>query len=138
MITDVVTGLKVNSRVMLENAHRFCESVCTEALVFTLGNAIGKDSAFQLIRELSQRSQDEGVRLRDLLLYDPRVRDSGVSRETLERCFDPSAYVGQATVLVDRVIHNSFPTADQDGHDEATGQLPAPSVNRRARLVLQT
>jgi adenylosuccinate lyase len=137
LITDVITGLKVNSQVMLDNAHRFSEAVCTEALVFMLGNVLGKDSAFRLIHELSQRSQNERVPLRDLLLSDPRVRDTGVSREALERCFDPSAYVGQAAVLVDRVIRNSFP-ADHEAHDEVGGQRPVVATNRQPRLVLQT
>jgi adenylosuccinate lyase len=137
-ITELVTGLKVNSHVMFENAHRFCESVCTEALMFALGNVLGKESAFRLIYELSHRSQNEGVLLRDLLLHDPRVRGTGVTREELERCFDPSAYIGQATVLVDRAIHGSFPVKDHDGHDDTSGQRQLPRAILQPQPVLRT
>lgn len=138
MLTEVVVGLKVNSHVMLENANRFCEAVCTEALVFTLGNVLGKESAFRLIHELSQRSQTEGVLLRELLVCDPRVRDSGVARDELDRCFDPAAYVGQASVLVDRVIHGCFPADHEDHAAAAAGNLPVPPSARPFRFVLQT
>lgn len=94
----VIGGLKVHEQAMADNAREAAEAVCTEALMLTLGEHIGKQSALAHVYEVSQAATSAGLPLREQLQGSPTVRDH-LSAEELERIFDPSRYVGSAREL---------------------------------------
>ncbi len=83
---DVLGGLLLSERVML-----------------ALGEGIGKQTAHEVVYDIAMRAQREGIAFRDALLADARVAPH-LSRTALEELLDPTAYLGLAPALVDRVV----------------------------------
>ena len=75
----VIRGLTVNTARMKENLHRLGGLLLSEPIM---------------------------LRLRDLLLADPRARAS-LDDDDLDRLLDPAASVGLAGSFVDRVVHEA-------------------------------
>jgi adenylosuccinate lyase len=64
---------------------------------------MGKQTAHEVVYELCMKSVEEGIPFRDVLMADERVREA-VGKEELENLMDPSAYLGSAPQIVDRVL----------------------------------
>lgn len=99
----VIKNLEINQSQMEGFAHQMAHALCTESLMLNLAQQLGKQSAYAIIYELSQRSQSEGLSFKDLLLKDERVT---LSTENIEHIFDPSNYLGHSSHQVQQVLSN--------------------------------
>ncbi len=104
LMKSILGGLTINKARIKENLDRFAVLISTEALMFMLGEKIGKQSAHTLIYEASMGSsrpnQDE---LLDRLMTYPEITRS-FNRADLEKAIDPSRHTGLASAIIDRVL----------------------------------
>lgn len=70
--------------------------------MLALAGQFGKQTAHELLHEVTQASQRQGVPFREALLGQPRLRGC-FSAEALEELLDPVGYVGLAAEMVDLV-----------------------------------
>jgi len=103
IIKFILENLVVHEEVMKRNCQAVAELISTEALMFLLGEKIGKQRAHQLLYTVSMSIHDTGRSLIDQLLEQPEVK--GVfSREMLEKAVAPANNIGLARSLTDTVI----------------------------------
>ncbi len=104
MLTSIVVGcITVRKDEMETTARAAADLACTEALMFLLGQQVGKDRAFSMIHLLSQRAIDGKKTVRECALASHEL-SLVLERSTIEDIFDPTTYLGAAGELVDRVL----------------------------------
>ncbi len=104
MLDDVLDGLTIHGTTMATRARACREALCTEAFVFALAKRRGKETAYRFVRELSQRSRDQGCSFSDLLCQHPGVIESLGGADAIERLLEPSHHLGAYSSLIDRVL----------------------------------
>jgi len=104
MMKSILGGLTIDQKRIKENLDRFSVLISTEALMFLLGEKIGKQSAHTLIYEASMASSGPNQdALLDRLMTSPEVIGA-FSRTDLEKAVDPSRHTGLASAIIDRVL----------------------------------
>ncbi len=101
----VLAELEVHEATMAEEAQAGRDEICSEALMLSLGKHIGKQSAHEVVYQLSQRAHDDGAALRVVAGESPQVT-AALSRAELGAVFEPDGQTGEAGALVDRVVTN--------------------------------
>ena len=99
----VLAGLVVKPDNMLRNLNKLGGLLLSERLMFALAKPLGKQTAHEVIYELSMRSLEENIPFRDILLADEQIC-SAVGADELEKLLDPSTYLGSAPQTVERVL----------------------------------
>jgi 3-carboxy-cis,cis-muconate cycloisomerase len=99
----VLTGLEVDAARMRANIDLTRGLVMSEAAMMGLGPYIGREYAHDLVYDLCRQSIRENRNLIEVLAEHPEI-NRHVSRGQLEAMFDPMNNLGQAGVMVDRVL----------------------------------
>lgn len=92
-VEAMLAGLDVDAMRMRSNLDQVAELVCSERLMFALGERVGKQSAHRLVYDLSQQAQSEGRPLSAVL----GERQGHLSGAEIQSVFDPASYVGIST-----------------------------------------
>jgi len=104
LMKSILGGLSINKSRIKENLDRFAVLISTEALMFLLGEKIGKQSAHTLIYEASMgNSGPNQAELLDRLMACPEINRS-FCREDLEQAIDPKRHTGLSGAIIDRVL----------------------------------
>lgn len=98
----IIKNLIVNEGQIKNNLDQATILISTEALMFLLGEKIGKQSAHELIYNASQTCSSRGKELIDNLLKDELV-SRNFSRSDLEKAVLLENHVGQSGKIVDRL-----------------------------------
>lgn len=101
----VLAELKVHDVTMAEQARAARDEICSEALMLSVGRHIGKQTAHELVYQLSQRAYEEGSSLR-LLAGDCARISAALSEDELDAVFEPDRQTGESSALVDHVVAN--------------------------------
>ena len=99
----VLDGLEVDARRMRTNLDLTNGLVMSEAVMMGLGPYLGREHAHDLVYDLCRQAIAEDRPLIDLLAATPEI-SRHLDRAALERLCDPASYLGQAGVMVDRVL----------------------------------
>jgi 3-carboxy-cis,cis-muconate cycloisomerase len=99
----VVEGLEVDAAAMMRNIEMTGGLVMSEAVMMGLGPYIGREYAHDLVYDLCRESLAKQTPLIELLAAHPQIKPH-VGRAELQRMLDPANYLGQAGVMVDRVL----------------------------------
>lgn len=99
----VVSGLAVDEAQITRNLDATGGAIMSEAIMFRLGEAIGKQSAHHLMHEILMRAADNGQSFRDALLLAPEL-EKRLSEQELEAMLDYGSYIGTAREQTDAVI----------------------------------
>ena len=75
----------------------------SERVMFAISDKVGKQTAHELVYEVSMHGLEHGVSFEQALQQDPRVRDA-LSADELRKLLDPTTYVGLAPQIVERVL----------------------------------
>jgi adenylosuccinate lyase len=103
MMKAILKDLVVHEHRIHQNVERAATLISTEALMFYLGETIGKQTAHRIIYETSMEAIETNQPLIDLLMN--RNEISGrFRREDLEKTIDPMNHVGMSQQLTHRVI----------------------------------
>jgi 3-carboxy-cis,cis-muconate cycloisomerase len=101
----VLEGLEVDAPRMRANIDITNGLVMSEAVMMGLGAYIGREYAHDLVYDICRDSIRANRPLVDLLAEHPEIRRH-LDRAALERLCDPANYLGQAGVMVDRVLQS--------------------------------
>ena len=99
----VLDGLIVKPANMLRNLERQQGLSCSEALLMSLADALGRDVAHELIRKLSAQAVSTGEAFSEIIARDPIVTQH-LTEEQLARALALPSQVGLAPKFVDRVV----------------------------------
>ncbi len=102
----VLEGLEVDPVRMRANIDITKGLVMSEAVMMGLGRHIGREVAHDLVQALCQQALREDKPLLELLVAHPQV-NAHLDRAALTALCDPANYLGQAGVMVDRVLARS-------------------------------
>ena len=102
----ILEGLEVDPRRMRRNIDVTNGLVMSEAVMMGLGRHLGREHAHDLVYDLCRQAIREARPLIDLLAAHPEVRKHA-DRAALEKMCDPANYLGQAGVMVDRVLERA-------------------------------
>jgi adenylosuccinate lyase len=104
LMKTILKDLIVHEDRIMENVREAAMLISTEALMFFLGEKIGKQSAHRTIYEASMEASEKNQPLIDLLMRHPKV--SGIfKREDLEKKIDPMNHIGMSKELTSRVVN---------------------------------
>lgn len=99
----VLQGLEVDAGRMRANMDITNGLVMSEAVMMGLGPYLGREYAHDLVYDLCRQALQEGRPLIDILEAHPEI-NCHVTRAQLEHFCNPVHHVGQAGVMVDRVL----------------------------------
>jgi len=100
---SLVEGLEVDAERMRANLDLTHGLVVAEAVMMGLAPGMGRERAHDLVYDLCRVAIAERRALLDVLVDNVEIA-SLASREQLAAMCDPAAYLGQAGVMVDRVL----------------------------------
>ena len=99
----LLAGLQVNPERMRRNLDALGGFLLSERVMFALGQKLGKQTAHELVYEVSMRGLTQGLSFEQALAESPQVREALPAGE-LSSLLDPTSYVGLAPAIVDRVL----------------------------------
>ena len=102
MMKKILPGLQINQDRIKDNLNKAAILVSTEALMFMLGEKIGKQSAHKLIYRTSLNCNDNISDLLEKLSRTPELDDK-FSLQELQQAATPTV-PGQATTIIKRLI----------------------------------
>jgi 3-carboxy-cis,cis-muconate cycloisomerase len=103
---SVLEGLEVDPARMRANIDITNGLVMSEAVMMGLGRHIGREYAHDLVYDICRVALRENKPLLDLLAANPEI-SKHLDRAALAALCDPANYLGQAGVMVDRVLARS-------------------------------
>jgi 3-carboxy-cis,cis-muconate cycloisomerase len=99
----VLAGLEVDAEQMRRNIDMTHGLVMSEAVMMGLGPYIGREYAHDLVYDICREALKQKRHLIELLAEHPEI-NKHVTRAQLEGFCDPMNNLGQAGVMVDRVL----------------------------------
>lgn len=102
----VFDGLVVDAERMRKNLDATGGLIVAERVMMELAERVGRQEAHHIVYAASQRAIEEGKRLAEVLVDEPRV-SAAFNVEEIERLTDPASYLGTARTMIDRVIGSS-------------------------------
>ncbi|HAX18998.1 MAG TPA: 3-carboxy-cis,cis-muconate cycloisomerase [Hydrogenophaga sp.] len=99
----VLQGLEVDANRMRSNMDITNGLVMSEAAMMGLGPYLGREYAHDLVYDLCRQALAENRPLIDILAAHPEIKQH-LTRPQLESLCDPVNHLGQAGVMVDRVL----------------------------------
>ena len=99
----ILAGLEVDAKQMRKNIDFTNGLVMSEAVMMGLGPYLGREYAHDLVYEICRESIKQNRPLLDLLAEHPEINQH-VNRSKLAEFCDPVNNLGQAGVMVDRVL----------------------------------
>lgn len=99
----ILKGLEVDAVRMRANIDITNGLVMSEAVMMGLGRFIGREYAHDLVYDLCRQAIAESRPLIEILVIHPEI-SAHVTRADLEAMCDPARNLGQAGVMVDRVL----------------------------------
>lgn len=99
----MMQGLVVNRQAMLRNLDSTRGYVLSEAVMLALAQKVGKQTAHQIVYEVSMRGVEQGVGFKQALLGDERVRER-LSEQEVDALLEYRAHTGMISQMIDRVL----------------------------------
>lgn len=100
---SIVEGMEVDTAAMRRNLDLTHGLVMSEAVMMGLGPYIGREYAHDLVYDICREALAQQRPLLDLLAEHPEI-NKHLDRAALAELCDPSNYLGQSGVMVDRVL----------------------------------
>ena len=105
LMKAILKDLIVHEQRISQNVERAATLISTEALMFYLGETIGKHTAHKIVYETSMEAVETNQPLIDLLMNRNEISGK-FKREDLEKTIDPMNHIGVSQELTRRVIEH--------------------------------
>jgi adenylosuccinate lyase len=102
LLKNILAGLIVHPDRIGRNLASSACLISTEALMFLIGDKIGKPAAHRLLYEMSMAAHASGVPLSELLSRHHLIKSS-FSESEIRNAVDPAAHTGSAAAQADRI-----------------------------------
>lgn len=99
----VIEGLRVYPERMRRNVDALNGLMLSEAVMFALGERIGRVTAHDVVYDAAMRAFEQNSAFADLLMADARV-SAHMTRAEIDGLLDPARYTGQCGAFVDAVL----------------------------------
>ena len=99
----VLEGLHVDAKQMRDNLDRLGGFLLSERVMFVLSDKVGKQTAHDLVYEISMHGIENNVSFEAALMQNAQVK-AALSVAELKAALDPTTYVGRAPEIVDEVV----------------------------------
>lgn len=99
----VLDDLHVDAKKMRRNLDCLGGFLLSERVMFVLSDKVGKQTAHDLVYEISMHGIENNISFEDALLQNAQVR-AALSADELKAALDPTTYVGRAPEIVDEVV----------------------------------
>jgi adenylosuccinate lyase len=103
LLLTLLKDLQVNKNRMLANIRATNGLVHAEAVMLMLAKTLGKQSAHQLIHEVSLQAQKKELHFKQALIDHPKI-NAILTREEIDSLFDLEQSTGMCANMVDQVI----------------------------------
>jgi adenylosuccinate lyase len=103
LMKAILKDLIIHEHRIRQNVDRAATLISTEALMFFLGETIGKQTAHRIIYETAMKAIETNQPLIDLLMIRNEISGK-FRREDLEKTIDPANHVGMSQELTRRTI----------------------------------
>lgn len=99
----VLSDLHVDAEKMRRNLDCLGGFLLSERVMFVLSDKVGKQTAHDLVYEISMHGIENNISFEAALMQNAQVR-AALSAEELKAALDPTTYVGRAPEIVDEVV----------------------------------
>ena len=99
----IAKGLRVDAAAMRRNLDATHGLIVAEAVMMALAESAGRDVAHEMVQRASRTALARGRSLGEVLAKDPTVT-AHLNAKAIARLTDPTRYLGEARVVVDRVL----------------------------------
>ena len=99
----IIGGLEVDAAKMRSNLDLLGGFLLSERVMFELSEKIGKQTAHELVYEISMHGIENNIPFEKALMENAKVRGAMTEKE-LKASLDPTSYVGLAPEIVDDVV----------------------------------
>jgi adenylosuccinate lyase len=99
----LLKDLQVNRERMRANILATNGFIHAEAVMLTLAKTLGKQSAHQLVYEVTMQAQNKGLHLKQALINNPQIH-AILNNEEIDALFDLGQSTGVCAAMVDQVI----------------------------------
>ena len=99
----VLGGLVVNKENMEKNLNILKGLLLSEAVMLHLGEVMGKQTAHEVVYEISMEAFKDDAEFKDYLLADERISKHITAKE-LDEVLNPHNYTGHCAEITDRVV----------------------------------
>jgi adenylosuccinate lyase len=103
LLKTLLKDLQVNKERMLANIRATKGFIHAEAVMLMLAKKLGKQSAHQLILEISQKAPKEGVQFKQALIDHPKI-SALLTPAEIDSLFDLEQSTGMCADMIDQVI----------------------------------
>ena len=103
LLAILTANLVIHASRMLANLEATGGFVLSEAVMLTLAQRTGKQSAHTLVYDTTMAAHAQGRGLKDAILENARIR-SHLSQDEIEALFDFRQHTGQCGAMVDQVL----------------------------------
>jgi adenylosuccinate lyase len=103
LTNEMIAGLVVHSDAMRRNLDSTRGYVLSEAVMLALAEKIGKQSAHQVVYEVSMRGVEESLTFRDALRADERVT-AHLSANEIDMLLDYRAHLGMVPEMIEHIL----------------------------------
>lgn len=97
---EVLDGLQVNEKRMRQNIELTKGLVFAETIALALAEKMGKQEAYDLIKEACKKTIVQGIHLREIL----ENMDLNFSENKLNELFEPKNAIGQSLEIIDEIL----------------------------------
>jgi adenylosuccinate lyase len=104
LMKAIMKDLIVHEHRARKNVENAATLISTEALMFYLGETIGKETAHRIIYEAAMEAKETGQPLMDLLMNHYKISGK-FERKDLEQVVDPAKHIGMSRELTYRAIN---------------------------------
>lgn len=102
LMKAILKDLIIHEHRIRQNVEKAATFISTEALMFRLGESIGKQTAHKVVYETSMEAIESDQPLIDVLMNHPDISGK-FAREDLEKTIDPKNHIGMSQELTHRV-----------------------------------
>lgn len=102
----MLSGLRVNEEAMSRNLDHSRGLIVAEAVMMALAPSIGRIAAHDLVYSACRRAAAQNASLYDVLTQDTEIC-ARFDTEKIRELTTPSNYIGLATKMVDRILHDT-------------------------------
>ena len=103
LMKEILQGIIIHEKMIGRNVAKAASFIGTEALMFVLGEKIGKQSAHQILYEASMAAIEQEKPLEEILAKHPII-SKHVSSAKIKRAIEPSGHIGRSRELAERVV----------------------------------
>ena len=107
-MNNIVANLRVDERQMLKNLELTQGRFMSEAVMIGLTKkGVSRQTAHELLRKLTIKSETEKRQFRDVLIKDVTV-SAKLTRKEIDAALNPKNYLGTATKQVDLMVKKTL------------------------------